>query len=56
MLRRRLEGRNLKKREGVPEMGMKPLKALKGYQASNRGSKKNLIEVLRGSSRGSRGL
>ena len=30
--------RNLKKREGVPEMGTKPLKALRGYQASNRGS------------------
>ena len=29
-----------KKREGVPEMGTKPLKALRGYRASNRGSKK----------------
>ena len=29
----------LKKREGVPEMGTKPLKALRGYRASNRGSK-----------------
>ena len=28
----------LKKREGVPEMGTKPLKALRGYRASNRGS------------------
>ena len=32
--------RHLKKREGVPEMGTKPLKALRGYRASNRGSKK----------------
>ena len=30
---------SLKKREGVPEMGMKPLKALSGCRASNRGSK-----------------
>ena len=30
----------LKKREGVPEMGTKPLRALRGYRASNRGSKK----------------
>ena len=29
----------LKKREGVPEMGTKPLKALRGYRASTRGSK-----------------
>ena len=29
----------IKKREGVPEMGTKPLKALRGYRASNRGSK-----------------
>ena len=29
----------LKKREGAPEMGTKPLKALRGYRASNRGSK-----------------
>ena len=29
----------LKKREGVPEMGTKPLKALRGYRASSRGSK-----------------
>ena len=29
----------LKKREGVPEMATKPLKALRGYLASNRGSK-----------------
>ena len=29
----------LKKREGVPELGTKPLKALRGYRASNRGSK-----------------
>ena len=28
----------LKKREGVPEMGTKPLKALWGHRASNRGS------------------
>ena len=28
-----------KKREEVPEMGTKPLKALRGYRASNRGSK-----------------
>ena len=27
------------KREGVPEMGTKPLRALRGYRASNRGSK-----------------
>ena len=33
------QGRKLKKREGVPEMGTKPLKALRGYRASNRGSK-----------------
>ena len=33
-------GQILKKREGVPEMGTKPLKALRGYRASNRGSKK----------------
>ena len=31
---------NLKKREGVPEMGTKPPRALRGYRASNRGSKK----------------
>ena len=37
----------VKKREGVPEMGTKPLKALRGYRASNRGS--------RGSNRGSKG-
>ena len=37
-------------------MGTKPLKALRGYRASNRGSKKALIEALRGSNRGSRGL
>ena len=30
---------NLKKREGVPEVGTKPLKALRGYWASNRGSR-----------------
>ena len=30
---------NLKKRERVREMGMKPLKVLEGYRASNRGSK-----------------
>ena len=29
----------LKKREGVQEMGAKPLKALRGYRGSNRGSK-----------------
>ena len=29
---------NWTKREGVPEMGTKPLKALRGYRASNRGS------------------
>ena len=28
----------LKRRERVPEMGTKPLKALRGYRASNRGS------------------
>ena len=37
--------RILKKREGIPEMGMKPLKGLRGYRASNRGA---LIEALRG--------
>ena len=38
----------VKKREGfVPEMGTKPLKALRGYRASNRGSEKALIEALR---------
>ena len=26
------------KREGVPEMGTRPLRALRGYRASNRGS------------------
>ena len=36
---------SLKKREGVPEVGTKPLKALRGYRASNRGS-----------NRGSKGL
>ena len=30
--------RLLKKREGVPELGTKPLNALRGYRASNRGS------------------
>ena len=30
----------IKEEEGVPEMGTKPLKALRGYRASNRGSKK----------------
>ena len=30
---------NLKRREGAPEMGTKPLKGLRGYRASNRGSK-----------------
>ena len=34
----RQRGVNFKKREGVPEMGTKPLKALRGYRASNRGS------------------
>ena len=34
------QGDLLKQREGVPEMGAKPLKALRGYQASNRGSEK----------------
>ena len=29
----------VKKREGVPEMGTRPLKALRGYRASNQGSK-----------------
>ena len=44
----------LKKREGVPELGTKPLKALRGYRASSRGSE-NPIEALKGSNRGSRG-
>ena len=41
---------NLKKREGVPEMGTKPLGALSGYRASNRGSKgsRKTPEALRG--------
>ena len=30
----------LKKREGAPEMGTKPLKALRGHRASYRGSEK----------------
>ena len=30
---------HLKKREGVPEMDTEPLKALRGYRASNQGSK-----------------
>ena len=42
--------RGLKKREGVPEMGTKPLKALRGYRASNRGSNRG----SRGSNRGSK--
>ena len=47
----------LKKREGAPEMGTKPLKALRGYRASNRGPKIALIEaLLRGSDRASRGV
>ena len=41
----------LKKREGVPEVGTKPLKALRGYRASNRGSNRG----SRGSIRGSKG-
>ena len=41
----------LKKREGVPEVGTKPLKALRGYRASNRGSNRG----SRGSNRGSKG-
>ena len=52
---------SLKKREGVPEMGTKPLKALTGYRASNRGSKNlssrlsgALIEALGASNRGSK--
>ena len=40
---------SLKKREGVPEMGTKPLKALRGYRASSRGSSRG----SRGSNRGS---
>ena len=32
--------RHLKKREGVPEMGTKPPKALRGHRASNRGSQR----------------
>ena len=36
------------KGEGVPEMGTKPLKALRGYRASNRGSNRALIEALKG--------
>ena len=37
--------------EGVPEVGTKPLKALRGYRASNRGSNRG----SRGSNRGSKG-
>ena len=33
-------GTDLQKREGVPEMGTKPRKVLRGYQTSNRGSKR----------------
>ena len=43
--------KKLKKREGVPEMGTKSLKALRGYRASNRGSNRG----SRGSNRGSKG-
>ena len=43
------------KEEG-PELGTKPLKALRGHQASSRGSKKALIEALGGSNRGSKTL
>ena len=44
----------LKKREGVPEVGTKPLKAPRGYRASNRGSNRGskgsrkIPEALRG--------
>ena len=41
----------LKKREGVPEVGTKPLKALRGFRASNRGSNRGsrkTPEALRG--------
>ena len=48
---RRINPGLLKKREGVPEMGTKPLKALRGYRASNRGSNRG----SRGSNRGSKG-
>ena len=50
--------RKLKKREGVPEMGTKPLKALRGYRASNRGSNRGsgaLIEALKGLEKNTRG-
>ena len=40
-----------KKREGVPEVGTKPLKTLRGHRASNRGSNRG----SRGSNRGSKG-
>ena len=46
-----LEKLYLKKREGVPEVGTKPLKALRGYRASNRGSNRG----SRGSNPGSKG-
>ena len=35
-----LDASGVKKREGVSDMGTKPLKALRGYRASKRGSKK----------------
>ena len=51
----REQSRKLKKREGVPEMGTKPLKALRGYWASNRGSNRGSRGSNRGSNRGSKG-
>ena len=44
----RKTGFRLKKREGVPEMGTKPVKALRGYRPSNH-------FALRGSNRGTKG-
>ena len=35
----RISSPELQKKEGVPEMGTKPLKALRGYRSFNRGSK-----------------
>ena len=46
-----LQDFRLKKREGVTEMGTQPLKALRGYRASNRGPNRG----SRGSNRGSKG-
>ena len=46
--------RFLKKRAGVPEMGTKPLRALRGHRASYRGSK-GLYGGSKGSGKNTRG-